>query len=250
VAIKTADQKRAEAQQKALDDIRMWRDWVLKRRDRAAAGMQNLLAIDNPAAVSGLIKMLEEKNEPSDLKLAYIEVLSRFPGNGVSLAITKAAVSDPDARVRDKSVDKLIERNDKVAVHLLVGVLKNAVANDTYAEQNVMVNQAAGVLGRLKDSSATLPLIDALITDHKFVTGGGGGALNPVFGNGPGGDTGGLNLGGNKPRIERRPVQNMLVRDALIAIHPGVNFGFDKNLWKLWYERQTTPPVLTLRRDN
>jgi hypothetical protein len=207
------------------------------------------LSITDPAAGPILAKLLEDKDEPAELRMAYVEVIGRLPGNGASAALASRAVIDPEERIREKAVDQLVQRNDKVAALLLIGVLKEAVEENTYLEQNIAVNRAAAALGRLKNPESTLPLIEALVTKHKVVIGGNGGGISPTFTNGPGGGGGGLGIGGNKPKIELHDKENVVVRDALLAMYPGVNFGFDEARWKQWYDQQMTPTVVSLRRD-
>ena len=66
---------------------------------------------------------------------------------------------------------------------------------------NPTVNLAGVALREMKDPSSIGPLIDALVTTHKFKVGSGGGegSISPTFGNGPGGSGGGLSMGG-KPQ--------------------------------------------------
>jgi hypothetical protein len=95
------------------------------------------------------------------------------------------------------------------------------------------------------DRSAIGPLIDALITVHKFkiVTSnsGGPGSTTTTFGKGPGMGGGGMTMG-QGPTYFKRDMQNQAVLDTL-AVLTGVNYGFDKRAWKNWYasQRQKAP---------
>jgi hypothetical protein len=89
------------------------------------------------------------------------------------------------------------------------------------------------------------------MTKHKFMisSGGGGGELNPTFTNDPTqGGLGGFSMG-NKPQIVVRELQNIAVRDALVSLTGGANFGFNKEAWKQWYGLQSLPAQVNLRRD-
>ena len=113
------------------------------------------------------------------------------------------------------------------------------------SKDNVVVNLAAIALGRMKDPSSIGPLINALVTVHKFkiVTSGGDG-MSASFGSGGTG----LSMG-NKPKYIRRQIPNQAVLDALVAI-TGCNFNFDKQAWKYWHAAQKKPsPSLDARRD-
>ena len=89
-------------------------------------------------------------------------------------------------------------------------------------------------------------MIDALVTNHKFVLTpkGGAGSINPVFGSGGGG---GLNMGG-KPKIIKQDLRNQGVHDALMALVGTVDFKFDEAAWKRWLAAEQTPKAVDLRR--
>jgi hypothetical protein len=227
--------------------VRRWRSWVTRGRDRAEEGMQRIREINEPAAATVLAKLLDEKNELPALKLAYIEVLGRLPGATSSIALVRRSLNDPDLRMREKSLDQLAQRHDKFALRLYIQILNRAADTNTEGPENLLVNLAAIGLAKLHDDSATLPLIEALVTRHKFPKPKAAG-LSPVFNNGPGGGGGGLGIGGRQ-EIELRDLRNQNVRDALISLHPGMNLGFDEVAWKHWYEQQHTPNVVNLRRE-
>lgn len=230
-----------EAERTWAKQIRMWRSWVIKRREKAPEGLAQLQAIADPAAATTLSELLNEEDEPRELKLVYVEVLGRLPGTTSTTALARRAIVDRDSKVRERAIEQLVRREDELALRLFIASLRD--------DQNWVINRAAAALASLQDPDATVPLIEALVTKHKFQVGGGGGQLNPTFGNDSlGGGLGGLNMGG-KPRIVVKETQNMTVRDALLALHPGVNFGFDKEAWKRWLTSATTPVGLNLRRD-
>ena len=66
------------------------------------------------------------------------------------------------------------------------------------SNNNNTVNSAANALGSLAMKDATLPLIEALVTNHKIQVGGGNNVNANFSGNQPG--LGGLQFGG-KPKI-------------------------------------------------
>jgi len=247
VAIEANEEEQKNKFKEWNESIRRWREWVMRGRDRTDEGMQNILKVDDPAAAPVLAKLLDEKDEHPALKMAYIEVLGRLPGSTASVALVRRTMNDPDRRVRDKALEQLADRHDKIALRLYVQILERAADTNTMGKENILVNLAATGLAKLNDDSATLPLIEALVTKHKYEKPKGAG-LNPVFGNGPNGGGGGLGVGG-RMEYELREIANQDVRDALISLHPGMNFGFDKVAWKRWYEQQNTPVVVDLRRE-
>jgi hypothetical protein len=217
--------------------IKIWREWIVKGRDRATEGLVNMQAIRDPRAVAALAAQLRQANEPSPLKQLYIEVLSHFPEHGTGIgALTYVALHDPDGRVREKALDVLERADSQVATLAFLKVLGD---ND-----NKMVQRAGVALGYMKrPETTTLPLIEALITEHKHTVGGGG--IQPSFSSGGGG---GLSMGG-KPTVVKEKVKNEAILHALAAMHPGVNFGFDQEKWRAWYVLQNTPRDVNLRRS-
>ena len=118
------------------------------------------------------------------------------------------------------------------------------------------MNLAAIGLGRMKDPSAIGPLIDALVTVHKFkiVKPGGDNAMSGTFGTGPrgsGAPSGGIGMsaGGGPTHHppKHQPIRPCWMR--LVAL-TGQNFNFDKQAWKYWYAAQKKAPAsLDARRD-
>ncbi len=240
LALEAAKEEQEAAERAWSKNIRMWRSWALKRREKGPEGLANIRAINDPAAAATLIELLNEKDEPSQLKLLYIDVLAPMPGGAVTTELARRAILDPDAKVRERALEQLAKRGDKLAVRLFVNSLKDS--------DNTVVNRAAAALAHLQDPEAAPALIEALVTKHKFQVGGGA-QMNPTFSNdGLGGGGGGLSMGG-KPRIVVKEIQNVTVRDALLTLFPGINYGFDKAAWKKWLTQQTMPVSVNLRRD-
>ena len=118
------------------------------------------------------------------------------------------------------------------------------------------MNRAAVGLARMKDPSAIGPLINALITTHKFKTvPANPGSMsttfnkNPSAGSVPGGVGGmGLGMNMNQPKIFSQQMQNQSVLDALVAL-TGQNFGFDPRAWHAWFSAQKKAEAVNARRD-
>lgn len=246
VMVLKEEAERQESQGKWNRQLRQWRQWIVKNHERAAEAVAGFRNLEDPAAAEVLIRMLAEPNEPVPLRRLYLEGLGRLPGAAVTYELVKRALSDPDAQIRETATEQLARRQDRAAVHILVGMLEKYAKDATPVKENVVVNRVAAVLGRLKAAEATLPLINVLVTKHKQTISQGGGNLNPTFSSGGGG---GLTVGNTAKTIVGE-IENPSVRDALIAIHGGaVNFGFDVRAWRAWFEQQRMPVVLDLRRD-
>ena len=120
---------------------------------------------------------------------------------------------------------------------------------------NPTINMAAMALGRLKATSSIGPLIDALITIHRFkvVKPGGDGSMSTTFGTGPSGSSSSGNISGMSagggPTFINQAFNNQAVLDALVAI-TGQNFDFDQQSWRHWFASQKKrPDSLDGRRD-
>ncbi|GIW95997.1 MAG: hypothetical protein KatS3mg110_4038 [Pirellulaceae bacterium] len=246
VMLAQEEEERKQIQKRWNDQIRLWRQWVLRVPERAQAAANQLRAIEDPAAAPVLIQLLNERNEPAALRRIYLEALAKLPGTAVTQELVKHALADPDAQVREDAARLLAQRADPNAVKLLIRSLKKFAGEVTPIEENVAVNQMARVLGVLKSPEAIPALIDVLVTRHKKTVSLGGG-INPTFSSGGGG---GLSLG-NSSRTLVGDVENAAVRDALVVLSGGANFGFDSAAWRRWYEEQHKPLPTTfdLRRD-
>jgi HEAT repeat protein len=184
--------------------------------------------------------LLAEKDEPAGMKLLYIEVLQRIGSPAGAMALIKEALGSTDVQVRSKALDALRELGRLHAVSAFTKGLQDS--------NNLTVNRAAEGLAAMEDPESVPALIDALVTKHRFQVQPAGGAFNPVFNNGPGGGLGGLNMGGNKPKIIEREIPNESVRDALVKL-TGVNHGFDQQAWRGWQVRRDLPQSNQLRRS-
>jgi hypothetical protein len=132
--------------------------------------------------------------------------------------------------------------------------LKNE--KESPASKNTRINRAAYCLQRFGDREATLPLINALVTDHYVIVNpeqqGGGVPINfnsggPVGQNGTPGGLGGMNMGGKSKKVKGQ-LNNPAVLSALTNLYPGVNFHYDIETETLVL--QTHQHHIDLRRMN
>jgi hypothetical protein len=153
------------------------------------------------------------------------------------MCLAVASMEDPVVEVRQTCLDRMQTEKRPNVVAYYVSKLR--------AKDNPTVNLAGAALGRMKDPSAVGPLIDALVTTHKFKIpkAGGDNSMSTSFGSGGGG----LSVGGG-PTIISKQFPNQSVLDALTAI-TGVNFAFDQAAWKGWFAAQKKPETIDARRD-
>ncbi len=220
--------------------LKRWRNWLTG--ERAAQGRANILAIEDPYAVEALTRNLTGDRLPQ-ARLLYIEALAKIGTAEAAKTLATCSLEDPVEEVRLTCLDHLQQERNPDVVAYYVGKLRD--------KDNRVVNLAAVGLSRMKDPSAVRPLIDALVTTHKYKVNnrGGPGSVTTTFGTGPGGSgaPGGLSVGGG-PKIIIRQLANQPVLDALVALS-GQNFNFDRRAWKCWYASQKRRDTLDARRD-
>jgi hypothetical protein len=229
--------RETELAQKAwFQKLKRWRDWLTT--DKALAARKNIAAIDDPDAVAALAAGLED--DPSvPVRLMFAETLGQIGTPAAVTALATAAIEDPVEEVRLTCLDQLEETKSPRAVAYFVYKLRS--------KDNRVVNLAGLALGRMEEPSAVGPLIDALVTKHKFkIVRGNPGSISTTF---PTGGTGGGGLAmGGGPKIITRQLANQSVLDALVEL-TGTNFDFDERAWKAWYATQRRPVEIDARRD-
>lgn len=240
-----AIEKAAEERDRRVKDwkrkIKTWRTWVEKRRGKETDALENIKRIRDVDAAEALADVVKDEQAHADFRLICIHVLGELKSAAGVAAFVDRAINDPNANVRDACLDELTRHGAPVAVAAFTKLLTSP--------DNKKVNRAAVGLGRLKDPAPTLDLIEALVTEHKFLlkSGGAPGQLNLGFGSGPGSGGNGFSAG-NSTKLIKRSLQNQGVLNALLQIHPGINFAYDEQRWKDWYIDENTPVAVNLRR--
>lgn len=226
------------AEKEWIRRVKKWRSWIGGRRqDEAVKLFQEITDADAAVALADALS----RDSNVDMRVVYVRLLGQLESPVGTRALIDAALGDKSETVRDECLKELQNDGASYAVGAFVRALSSA--------DNTMVNRAAVALGRLQAPIATLPLIQALITEHKVTLRSGSG-INPVFGRGPGGTAGGLSVGGGKPRVVRQKVHNPAVLTSLLLLSDGANFQFDQVRWKSWYVDRRRPPQVNLRRES
>ena len=220
--------------------VRSWQTAIEKARGKELEALAAIRGITDPYAGPALAEIVEDGDAGRDLRLLCIDVLGKLQSLAGTAAFIRCAAEDHDATVCDAALHQLTRFGTVAAQRAFEKLL--------HSPDNKKVLRAGHCLGILRRPDSTLPLINALVTEHKYQvqTGGSPGSLNLGFGGGPSGGGNSFGVGG-RPQIVKRQLQNETVLNALVAIHPGVNFGYDVDAWKDWYTRQSTPPTLNLR---
>ena len=242
--------------QKKLDHLeREWLARLVRWRemlgtDKAADAMAKIRAVRDPHAVKALARLLlQEPNRR--IKMLYIDALSRIANRAAIQVLFETTLRDPDEEVFHACVDKIVALGPPHMAEQYTKVLSDP--------NNVRLNRAAHVLGRLADPSAISALVDALVTTHTIVIPKQSDAYTATFlrpsAGAPGTSSplGGTGLAaGGQPKVIPRTVTNPQVLEALIKLSGGVNFGFDQRAWKAWLaaQRQRAAPPAEARRDS
>jgi len=226
-------------------NLKMWFTWLNGKGRGAEQALENLRGINEEAAAPALGEAVADTRLPRELRLLCLDVLTQFPPNYYTSTLIGVAMNDGDQEMSDKCLDVLREQRSQQALLTFIKGLK--------AKDNKIVNRSAQCLQRLGDPAATVPLIDALVTTHKFVIQPASPGISAGFpaGGGSGSDPGGLgsfSMGNPKPQVISRNLNNESVLAALTSLHQGVNFQFNEPEWKAWYIESHTSPDVNLRR--
>ena len=215
--------------------LKKWRGWL--GGDKSHQARQAILAIDNPAAVKALAFAMED-DAREQARTLFAEALANIAAPEAIEVLATRSIEDPIEEVRLSCLDYLKDKNLPDVVAFYVGKLRD--------KDNRTVNRAAVGLSYVNDPSAIGPLIDALVTIHKFkITKGKPGQMSTTFSNS---GAGGLAMGGSS-KIAKVPIKNRAVLDTLVMLSGGVNFNFDTQAWKYWYASKKKRHTLDARRD-
>jgi HEAT repeat protein len=243
IAIRERNKERDAANVDWYANLRLWRGWLDNRRpDKVAEAQALITAINDSQAAPALVRILE--NEEDD---GVFEMLLRTLGQLDHPAAVQSLVAyslDPGAgrETRAQCLDYLMNGPYSVSIVPYVQALKN--------KDNRVVNLAGAALAKIGDAAAISPLIDALVTTHRYqvqADSGGGSPINAGFN--PTGGGGGLSMGGNGPKIISQNEQNERVLQALVKLSGNQNFEYDKPAWRAWFVDMQMRQRVNARRD-
>jgi hypothetical protein len=226
--------------------IRLWRDWLDRGRpERAAEAHAQIAAINNPSAAPALVRLLDEEKNHDIFELMLATLAQLDHPQAVQTLVSYSLDPDIGRETRAQCLDYLTSGRYSVSIVPYVEALKS--------KNNKVVNLAGQALDRIGDPAAISPLIDALVTTHKYLVqpepSGGGSPIGAAFGSGGGASSGGLSMGGNGPKQISRDEQNESVRQALIKLSGKQNFEFDKQAWRAWFVDLQMRQRVNTRRD-
>lgn len=241
IALREQTKRLAEIENEWFQNIRIWVGWLTKRKSTEA--LDNISRIDDPHAAVAIVKVLE-KQDNQRVRDLLIETLAELRSPLAVTTLVDFSLNDPDPEVRLQCLEYLIRFHQPIQLEPYVQALNDGKYS------NDIINRSAIALSTIGNSKAISPLIDALVTTHSFKnTDAPPGNFNTSFGTGAGGGGGGLSLGGNKSKVVNRDVKNLSVRQALVELSGGQDFGFDEKTWRLWYINKQIPDFVDTRRD-
>jgi hypothetical protein len=247
VAIRQRDATIGDSEASWFVKLRRWRGWLDNRREeRVAEAQGSFAAINDSQAAPALVKLLDDEEDDwaFDIMLAALGRLDHPLAIQTLVAYSLEYEHTNKARAAEVRLDclgYLTGRARPVSILPYVQALKD--------KDNLVVNRAGEALRQLGDPAAISPLIDALVTTHKYeISAGNPGQMQAGFSpSGTGG--GGLSMGGNGPKIEPRDEENIRVHNALVKLSGGQNFDYDELAWRHWYVELLSRQHANARRD-
>jgi hypothetical protein len=208
-----------------------------RRQDDVATAQAELRALQDPAAAEAIVEVLRREQDPQ-LKRLWLEVASRMDHPAAVDALVDLSLSDPDPEVRRDCLDVLVDSGRRGLATPYVRALRDS--------DNEIVNRAGEALGQIGDRDAIGPLIDALLTKHKFKVGEGN-ADQHAYTFTP--DSNAFSFGGSAPKIVTDTVRNPAVLSALVTLSGGTSFDYDQSQWRRWLAAQAKANAVDVRRD-
>ncbi len=238
--------------------IRLWTGWITgNNRDRVDQGLTALQAVQDADAAPAVAKLMS-KHAGRAVRLLAVNVLTQSVGGKSSKALALMTLTDADAEVRYAALQGIPADQFENVEATFLQKLRSA--------DNAEVNRAAVALQRVGDEDAITPLINALITTHRYNVRVRGGAA-PSYTMGTDGSVGnqsgvlppgleaGLRTGQYPDGVvllnSPDPVQNVQSKwvvvqqdhqnaDVLAALQKltGEDFRYDERTWHLWWAAQ------------
>jgi hypothetical protein len=245
IAIRQRNKQEDNASIDWFKKIRLWRDWLDKGRpERAAEAHAQISAINDPSAAPALARLLDEEKNHAIFELLLATLAQLDHPLAVQTLVSFSLDPDIGRETRAQSLDYLTSGKHAVSIVPYVQALKS--------KDNKVVNLAGQALDKIGDPAAISPLIDALVTTHKYQVqpeSGGGSPIGASFGSGGGTSGGGLSMGGNGPKVISKEEQNESVHQALVKLSGKQNFEYDKQAWRAWFVDLQMRQRVNTRRD-
>lgn len=244
-AIRQASNAEGDVEAEWFQKLRLWRGWLDgKREERVAEARAQIAAVNDPRAAPALIKLLDSEEDDWAFEL-LLHTLGQLDDARAVQALVDYSLEDDDAEIRAQCLDYLTSAARAVSIFPYVQALRS--------KDNVIVNRAGEALAVIGDPAAISPLIDALVTVHKFEIqpqgpGSGPGGISAGF-DPSGGSGGGLSMGGKGPQIIKKRLENPAVLRALMKLSGNQSFDYDTEAWRGWFVDMQMRQHANARRD-
>ena len=241
IAVREREKQSGDVEVDWSSNLRLWRGWLDSRREaQAQEAMTKITAINDPQAAPGIVKVLDSEENEEVIRI-LLAVLGRLDHPSAVRTLVGFSLEDEDAEIRRECLDYLVNGPRPVTILPYVQALKS--------KDNVIVNRAGTALGVIGDPTAVSPLIDTLVTTHKYeIPSDQIGQTSASFS--PNGGGGGFSTGGNGPKIISRDEKNHEVQRTLIQLTGAKDLGFDERAWRAWYVDQQMRERVNSRRDD
>ena len=216
--------------------LKKWQNNTLGKKDFDTVRSELFQLVDESTVGYFESRFLRKAKDPRQREF-YLEAIGRVPTSSAQRILARYAIEDTDSEVREQAILQLEQEHypaDRSTRYLTV-YLNHPV--------NLVVNRAGGVIGRLKNVAAIVPLIGVLETTHKESTGDDPNRLSTGFDS-----NGGVSFGTGGPSTVTRRRKNPSVLQALADITEQ-DFGFDSKLWMEWYITEHTVTNYDVGRD-
>lgn len=244
VEVAEAKRKTDIAEKDMIHEIHRYHGWIGTPRD--SEGRDKLRAIKDPVAVKG-IKLALDRERREDVRGMFVDILAQINSPEARGALVDISLDDPNDEIRQTAVDYLSKQPTIDVVRHYVGQLR---VDNKRRDDNKRINRAAYCLGKLGDRSAIRPLIEVLVTTHRFLISAGSapGSMTTTFGTGGSSGMGGGLTMNQAPKYGLQALNNSDVLGALVAL-TGVNYDYDVNAWRTWYASQKPKEAVDARRS-
>lgn len=262
LALIQEEQRESEAEKAWYKKVNMWRDWIEgDRADRQADGLRSLQEIADPQAIPALYKAFHNTANEQE-RLLYVSILTRIESDKALPPLVAQSLQDVSVEVRQLAIRGVQRKDYSQAIPVYLKGLKH--------DLNIIVNRSALALGEMGDELVIAPLIEALITKHKYRI-----TVSDPTQNTPGFSTNGTMVSGNaqpplppdislllatgqlpygvqvqqmlppgaglmkgkKTTVVEKDEENPAVLSALQRL-TGQNFVYDERQWRTWYNAQ------------
>lgn len=213
-------------------------------RDGDPAGLEQLRAVTNPAALEAITDRLRRENDPQ-IRILYVQAMGKIASPAAMGDLASVAMVDDDYEVRLTALERIAAGNEATPSAI------RHFRRSLFHSDNTVVNRAASALGYLNATEAIGDLINTLVTRHQRTVV--ENADKPVASFQSDGNFS-FNPGGAQVRQVTDTVENADVLAALVQLVGSqygetVDFGFDILAWKDWLMQRQEIDRFNTRRS-